>query len=316
MTTRGRAVVTSFATATMALASIVLLVVLGVAATGVVHESTSATPERVALEYARAVYANDADALWRLISDADRMVKDEATFRRQQRDLRGFTRDVVRQLAGYITAAPAKTEVSGERASVTLTFKVPNANAPEIRGLMRDWDEDVLEKSAAADRTRIQSHLDGLHRQRALPVIEGDETIQLVREHGGWKIFLNWTGGVRVTFAAAVDDAVPLRASVVPTSAVMSPGDRLRVTVRVTNTGGREVTTRVGHRIEPKASAEHLALLQCPLFVPVTLSTGQTREFTSEYMLLADTPKDVRALDVGYVFPARAVESGGGRGSE
>jgi cytochrome c oxidase assembly protein Cox11 len=90
---------------------------------------------------------------------------------------------------------------------------------------------------------------------------------------------------------------------VTPAEVVLAPGDQLRVTVRAHNRGGQEVTTRVGHRIEPEAESRHLALLQCPLFLPVTLRPGETREFSSEYLLLADVPKEVRALGVTYVFP-------------
>lgn len=36
-----------------------------------------ATPEEVALEYGRAVYANDPQAIYRLLSGEDRRVKDE-----------------------------------------------------------------------------------------------------------------------------------------------------------------------------------------------------------------------------------------------
>lgn len=46
------------------------------------------------------------------------------------------------------------------------------------------------------------------------------------------------------------------------------------------------MTVRVGHEITPKANARLLALLQCPLFVPVTLKAGESRTFTSEYLLL------------------------------
>ena len=104
-------------------------------------------------------------------------------------------------------------------------------------------------------------------------------------------------------FAAAVDPAVPIQVTVTPPEATLTPGERLRVTVRASNTAGREVTTRVGHRFEPEAQSSHLALLLCPLFVPVTLEPGESREFSSEYMLLADAPKDLRLLTVTYVFP-------------
>jgi hypothetical protein len=78
----------------------------------------------------------------------------------------------------------------------------------------------------------------------------------------------------------------------------------VRVTVRARNTGRGEVTTRVVHRVEPPHRADALALLQCPLLVPVRLAPGETREFVSEYLLLPDAAADVAALDVVYRFPA------------
>jgi hypothetical protein len=262
------------------------------------------TPEDVAREYGRAFYANDADALWTLISAADHRAKDQATFRRQQRDLRGFTRQAVRQLAGYITATPVNVVHAADRAKATLRFRLPDANAAGIRRLMLDWDEERLDALPTADRRRIAVSLEQLHRQGGLPTIEGDETIELVREAGTWRVFLNWAGGVRVRFTAAAEAGSPLEVTVTPSETVLAPGDRLRVTVRASNRAGREVTTRVGHQIEPAAESRHLALLLCPLFVPVTLGPGETREFSSEYLLLADVPKDVRMLAVTYVFPA------------
>src|SRR5881628_769167 len=101
----------------------------------------SPTPFDVALDYGRAVYATDTAAIYRLVSSDDRRVKDEATFRQQRPEPTAFTREVMRQLASYVTAAPVKTTVSGTRATVTLKFRLPDANAPEIAALMRDWDD-------------------------------------------------------------------------------------------------------------------------------------------------------------------------------
>ena len=70
-------------------------------------------PEQVALEYGRALYANDADRLWRLISEEDHRAKDDTTFRRQQRDFRGVPRDAIRQRARYIDGSPVKTRPRG-----------------------------------------------------------------------------------------------------------------------------------------------------------------------------------------------------------
>lgn len=261
-------------------------------------------PEAVALAYGRAVYAGDAGAVWRLVSDADRRVKDEAVFRRQQHQAGRVAQEALDQLARAITASSVKTTITGDRASVTLRFRLPDANAPEIRTLLHDWDDNRLNALADAERRSIRERLERLHRDGKLPMVEGDETIELVREARGWTVFLNWAGGVAVRFEAAVDSPLPLQVSVTPASAILAPGERIRVTVRATNAGSREVTTRVGHRIEPSAQAEHLALLQCPLFVPVTLKPHETEEYTSEYLLLATTPTGVKSLAVTFRFPA------------
>lgn len=221
----------------------------------------------------------------------------------------GFAREAVHRLAAFVTARPVKTTTTGYRASATLRFQLPNANAPVVRTLLHDWDEARLNRLGDSERTRIREKLDELRRAGRLPTIEGDETIELVRDASGWKVFLNWAGGVRVRFEAAVDEGVPLQILVTPASTILAPGERLRVTVQATNAGGREVTTRVGHRIEPEAQASHLALLLCPLVVPVTLAPGQTQEFVSEYLLLADVPSDAKHFGVTYRFPVAPPEA-------
>lgn len=286
----------------------------GLLVTGLVFVACGRTtsPEDVALAYARAIYATDAGATWRLVSEADRRVKDEETFRRQQREVTGFTREVVGELARLMTATPVRTAVTGDRASVTLTFRLPDANAPAIRTLLLDWDLDRLAALADSERRRIKHTLARLHREGGLPMTEGDETVELVREGSSWKVFLNWAGGIAVRFTATVGPETPLEVTLVPASVVLSPGERIRVTVRARNIARHEVTARVGHRIEPHDQAASLALLLCPLIIPVTLQPGQTREFTSEYLLLANAAHDAKPFTVTYLFPAPAGEPAAG----
>ena len=268
----------------------------------------SVAPERVALEYARAVFASDASAIYRLVSDDDRRARDETTFRGQQAEPRGFARELVHQLASYITATPVSSTIDGRRGTVKLKLTLPDANAPAISGLARDWDDEALERLSFADRRRIVDQLAELHRAGTLPTIDGEETFELVKQEAGWRVFANWAGGVHLHFAATVDRSVPLEVSVAPSDVTVNPGDRVRVTVHARNRTSHDVTTRVGHRIEPAAQSQHLALVQCPLFVPITLRGGETREFTSVYLVLADVPRTVKGFAVTYEI--RAVETG------
>lgn len=280
-------------------------VFLAIATLFVAACTRSAPPDEIALEYGRALYASDAEAMWPLLSRADQRVKDVATFRRQLEQVDGFARELVHQLAGYVTATADKIVVSGDRATVTLWFRLPDANAPEIRALAHDWDERRLNGLARNERDAIRARLERLHRDGSLPIAEGEETIRLVREETSWRVFLDWaSSGVRVDFSADIGVGQLLEVTVTPASAIVAPGERVRVTLRARNTGRSELTTRVGHRIEPEAHATSLALLVCPLLVPVTLPPGGIREFVSEYMLLPDVPASAKAFTVTYRFPA------------
>jgi hypothetical protein len=279
------------------------LVLLAVAAG---RGAGSPPPEDVARAWGQALYAQDADGMWRLLSSADRRVKSREALARQVHPVGGFTGQAVRQLAQWITAVPVATRVNGDRATVTLRFRLPDANAPAVRDLLLEWDEDRLNATGEAERARIFTALRELHAAGRLPTIDGDETIALRREAGRWTVFLDWAGGVRVAFHAAVAPDTPLRVTVTPAEAVLAPGERLRVTLRAENVGGREVSVRVGHLVEPAKAADQLALLLCPLFVPVTLGPHEAETYTSEYLLLATVPPDVRAFDVTYRFPGEA----------
>jgi hypothetical protein len=265
----------------------------------------SAGPEDVALAYGRALYANDGDAIWNLASERDHRAKDRATFRRQHQIVDGFPRELLAQLGEYVTATPVTTTIQGDRGRVTLKVRLPDANAKAISDLVHGWDEKALNELPADARRRIRAALEELHRNRALPIVEGEESFDLVRERAGWRMSLNWAEGVRITFAAVYDGGLPLRIAIDPASATVVRGERLRVTLSVTNTGDREVETRVRHRTAPESASSHLALLHCPLLIPVRLAAGETREFVSEYVLLADSPEALKSLGVTYTFPGR-----------
>lgn len=267
-------------------------------------------PETVALDYARALYASDLVATYRLLSAEDRRVKDERSFIQERDGPTGFALEVAQQLAAFIEGNAVETTLRGERATVRLRFRLPNANAREIATLVHDWDEGRLNTLSATERRQVTVRLADLHRAGRIPMLDTEETVELVREDRGWRVFLNWAGGVRVRFGAATGEAMPVRVTVSPEESRLRPGDRLWVTVRVTNLSGRAVTARVRHRIEPEPQAHHLALLQCPLLLPVTLPAGGSEEFRSEYMLLPDLPEQTRGFEVTYAFLPVAADVG------
>ena len=272
----------------------------------------TANPTAVAIEYSRALYAGEPHAIYRLISDEDQRLRSEVDFVQQQEEREGFTGELLAQLASFIVATPVETRVTNRRATVRLKLVLPNANAPEIRALAHDWDEWTLNALPNDERRRIRDRLADLHRTHALPTLEGDETFSLVQDATGWRVFTNWSQGVQLHFHAAVPADIPFQVDVMPAQITVRPGEPVRVKVRVRNTGTHAVTMRVGHLIEPSAHSSFLALLQCPLFLPVTLNPGATEQFDSEYVLLKDLPGTVTELGVTYRFLADSAVAGTG----
>lgn len=264
-----------------------------------------AGPEDVALDYARALYASDGARAYGLLSTEDRRVKDKETFLRERDQPTGFALEAARKLASFIEATLTKKTPRGEHVTIILKLRLPDANAREIAALVHEWDERRLNALSRAEKRGILQRINQLQRAARLPALEGEETFDLVRERSGWRVFLNLAGGVRVRFRAAVDDAIPLQVTITPEEILVSPGERVRVDVRVKNPHTRDIAARVGHRIEPKPQAEHLAMLQCPLLLPVRLAPGQTEEFRSEYLVLKDVPEGAKRFQVTYEF-ARA----------
>jgi hypothetical protein len=262
----------------------------------------SPAPEDVAVEYGRAIYRYDAAAIYRLASAADRRAKDEETVRAQVGGPTGFALEIIQHLALFMNAKPVATRLLGNRATVSLKLTLPDANAPDIRMLARDWDETALDALADSERAKVLRTLDELHERRTLPVVEGQETFELVKEGGGWRLVLDWGGAILVRFSASTAKTPALDVTTTPAEIRAKPGESFRVTLRATNVSGHEITSRVGHRIAPEADASFLALLQCPLFLPATFKPGETREFVSEYLLLKDTPGRVTAFRVTYEF--------------
>ena len=162
-------------------------------------------PEEVALKYRQAIYATNVNALRRLLSSGDRRAKDPAGLRSEHPERRGLAGEMRRLLAGYIAARSVHVTIAGDRARVGATFLLPDANAPQLRALMRDWDDDALHRLALTEQARLALRIIGLHRDGTLPILSAEETIDLVRESGAWKVSLGWADSMRASRRAHRD---------------------------------------------------------------------------------------------------------------
>jgi hypothetical protein len=260
------------------------------------------SPEETALDYSRALYASDAERQHRLLSAADRRAKDIPTLAKEREAPSGFAAELVGRLARHIQAEVVKSSVDADRATVTLRLALPDANAGPVSSLALEWDEARLEALPPGERTRRLDAIGRLAEEGQLPTVSGEETLQLVREEGRWRVWLNIESGVALRFQARNHAPAPLRITFLPEQVKGVPGERVHVAVKVENLSAERVVVRVRHRVEPEAAADRLAVLRCPLFLPVAIAPGQTEEFESLYLLSPEAHSGPHPLEVIYEF--------------
>jgi len=250
------------------------------------------------IEYLRASYARDYKRAYRLISAEDRRLKDEKTFVAERGAFTGFTLEAARILAESIRATPIDARESGDRMTLKVRLALPDANklAPQLLG----WDEERLNALPAGEQRSLAQRLRESSRKNDLPMIEGEETFNLIREAGHWKIHLDWAEGVKVAFRPVVPAGVPIELKLLQPEVRSQPGEPFNVALQVKNNGKDPIVARIGHRVEPYEYRDHLDLLECGFLLPVRLLPGQEEEFTSTYFLGGGLPQDLRRLEVSY----------------
>ena len=264
--------------------------------------SREVAPETVALEYGRARYARDLLKAYRLISTRDRQWKTEGAFVAEGEAPTGNALELARHLASFIELVSAEKKVTGDRAGVKLRLRLPDANAPVVAGLVRDWDGAALNALSKSERERIRKGLDQLHQAGKLPMVEGDESFELVREDVGWRVVLHWAESIRVRFRTRVPNGLPLRAVPSEQELLVKPGEPAQITIQLTNGSAKNLTMRVSHEIEPKAAAPSLVFLQCPLLLPVRLGAREAKEFSTTFMVARSGSDQTTGLQVTFAF--------------
>jgi hypothetical protein len=262
--------------------------------------SAESEPARVLMRYLRAVYARDYRQAYRLLSAQDRRLKKEPVYVKERGAFSGFTLEVGRKLSELIEARPIKAEVDGQRAHIKLAFKLPDANS--LSKLLMNWDEERLNALSNAEQKTILTSIDELRRKNALAMIQGEEEFTMVKENRGWRVYLDWASGVRVSFAATVPPEYGIEARPAVQETIARSGEVFNVGYRVKNRTSKELYARIVHRVEPQSLAEHLDLVECALLLPVRLGPGEEQEYTSTYLLRGDLPDDVKELKINYEF--------------
>lgn len=256
--------------------------------------------------YAKAVYARDFRAAYTYISAQDQRLKDVHSYSRDRGSFTEFTLEVARAVARTIELVPLEQRSEQNRATVKVKAKVPDAT--KLNSLLHDWNSDRLEKLSDAERKSLLETIERQRRERKIAMVESEETFELVKEAGAWKLFLNWAAGVTLAFQPSIAAASPVEMKLQQTKVQTGPGQVFRVSLTIKNTGKRTISARIGHLVEPREFRDYLDLVDCGFILPVRLQPGKAEEFITTYLLRGSLPDEVRRLNVTYAVTASPLE--------
>jgi len=250
--------------------------------------------------YLRANYARDFGQAYDYLSSADRQVRGRQNFVNGQGAYSGFTVEVARRLAGFMKVwLIEQKEISG-RFIIKVGYRVP---APaELNDLLLNWDEDRLNALPMDKQIEILAELDARNQSAKLLNIEGQETVELIKEAEAWKVFLDWAAGTRVLLRSKLSGGNKLDIRFTTTEVMAKHDELFLVNVKIRNPSPHAVTFTVGHLLEPPGVADDLQLVECGLLTPTTLEAKQEKEFAMAYQLNTAAGKSHHEVKLTYDF--------------
>ena len=257
--------------------------------------------------YVRALYARDFRAVYEQLSSADQRLKDVHSYSRERGEFRDFTLEVAQAVARSVEVNLITQRIEPARTTVKAKVNVPDPS--KLTASLLDWDSERLERLSPAERKTLLETIDRQKREKNIAMVEGEETFNLVKEPGGWKVFLDWAAGVRLIFKPAIPAAAPVEITIEQKEVASRPGQIFRVAMKIKNTGKQTLSVRIGHLIEPQELRDYLDLVDCGFILPLRLPHGKEEEFVTTYLLRGTLPEQVRQLNVTYAVNASPVES-------
>jgi hypothetical protein len=257
-------------------------------------------PVHVIEQYLRLLYARDFSHAYGLISARDQKVKSAKVYVQERGPFSGFASEVAGELAELIEVQPVHQTTDGDRLRIKLAMKVPDAN--DIAPLLLNWDEERLNALPILEKRKILAALEKHRRAGELKMLEGEEEFTLVKERSQWKILVDWAAGLRVSFAAKVDDFGAIEAHPVTRETVTRPNEPFTITYKIKNRSPEDFFARIIHLVEPRAVAQHLDIIECALLLPVRVLAGEEQEYSSTYLIRGDLPDGTKELNVTYEF--------------
>lgn len=257
-------------------------------------------PVQVIEAYLRAIYARDYVEAYRLISAADRKVRDVHRYVQQRGAFSGFALEVARKLSESVEIKPQSQKATADGVQVAVRYRVPDPK--RIALTVMNWDPFRLNSLGATERRQMLDALEKTQQDRSLTMNEGEERFELVKEANAWRVFLNWAAGVKIPLQLDLSKTSDLTVSLSQQEVMLQPGEVFEIFLKIKNRTTQPVTARIGHLVEPNDSADYLDFVQCGFLLPVTIQPGAEQEYSGSYLLRGSLPEGVRRLTLTYDF--------------
>ncbi len=282
---------------------IALLLLSALAAAWYFWGRASSQPQYTLTQYLTAVYARDYNTAYQWISAEDREVKSREQYLRENPSFSGLALRLVRVLANRMEINDVRSTDHGDKTTLRFNLKLPDASDPSLQEIFLDFDLDRINRLSAEESRAIEQQLKTLAKINKLPMLEGEEQWELVKEADGWRVFLNWAGATRVLFEAKVMEGLPWRFEPVPDEVWAKPGETLHAVYRVKNLSDKPITAKARHINEPKELAsKYLEIVQCFCFIQQTLAPGEEKEFPLVFRVNWNVPEELKEFRVSYEF--------------
>lgn len=272
----------------------------------------SRSAEVVLKDYVRAVYGRDAAAAYQLLSARDRDVKTLEEYARETAAFEGAALALSKELANGIQFNNVAMHIMDGLGHITFDVTLPNANDPDLREVMHDFDPNHLEKLSNAEIEALKLAIRERGAAGQLPVLKAEgERWSMIKEDGQWRVFENWADAIEVTFDALTFHDLPWAFEPLRPRVMAQHGETIHMAYRAKNIGDEEITAKARHIIGPSDDAAYLDIIACFCFLEETLAPGEETELSLTFRVDFEAPEEVTTFNVLYEFyPAEQFPGG------
>jgi hypothetical protein len=279
--------------------------VFGLLIAGVLYfQPTGAKPPQVepidvVKAYLKANYARDYQNAYRYISSQDQLVWNEKSYASQSEGFTGFALELAQTLAASMEVWVIEKQLSSNRAHYKIGYRVPTAD--ELSALLLDWEPAKLNALSRPRQEQLLETLGKMKKDDKMIMIEGQESIDLVADKGGWKVFLDWASGIRITLKADSAPSTEVEARFVQNELMVKKDEPFQIDLKIKNRSKRPIVARIVHHVEPRDVESHIDMIACGALGSLALQPGDVQQISSAY-LIRDGIQAGEKIDITYEF--------------